>query len=170
MRALAYPGTMGAKSRAYRRQTLLDANNPLQYATTDATNRLDGAQAALAVSGDPVVCRALVLLLKGPDYDVRYLPVASLGMSGTLTGVQILLLALAHDTERRRRIFELLDRATINGCVHIAELTSVFEGSPERRREHNHADWKISWPCSTEQLKRHIDTALAASLLVDGSA
>ncbi len=150
---------------------MLDANNPLQYATTDATNRPDSTQPALAVSGDPIVCRALALLLKNPDYDVRYLPVASLGMSGTLTGVQILLLALAHDIERRKGgIFELLDRASNNSSVHIVELTSASEGSAERHREHNHADWKIFWPCSTEQLKRHIDTALAASLLVDGTA
>jgi hypothetical protein len=111
-----------------------------------------------------------VLLLKDPDYEVRHLPASSLGISGTLTGVQILLLALERDAERRRTIFELLDRATEAHGVHILELTSVCEDSPEQPRARNHAARKVSWPCSTDQLKRHISTALASSLLVDGTA
>ncbi|CAA9456234.1 MAG: hypothetical protein AVDCRST_MAG02-2306 [uncultured Rubrobacteraceae bacterium] len=39
-------------------------------------------QATLAVCGDPIICRALVLLLRNPDYNVRYLPDTSLGVSG----------------------------------------------------------------------------------------
>jgi hypothetical protein len=149
---------------------LLDGNNPSQDATPEVTVGLGSTRTALALYGDPIVCRALVLLLNGPDYDVKHLPAASLGVAGTLTGVHILLLALERGTECRRRIFELLDSAADADGVHVLELTSALGGSSERRRQHDHAGRKISWPCSTEQLKRHIDTALAGSLLTDGAA
>jgi hypothetical protein len=74
--------------------------------------------------------------------------------------VQILLLALERDTERRRMILELLDRATDVDGIHILELTAAFEGRPEWRPELTRTDRKISWPCSTEQLKQRINTAL----------
>jgi hypothetical protein len=74
--------------------------------------------------------------------------------------VQILLLALERDTERRRMILELLDRATDVDGIHILELTAAFEGRPEWCPELTRTDRKISWPCSTEQLKQRINTAL----------
>jgi hypothetical protein len=147
---------------------LLDGNNLSQDATPEVTLDLGSTRTALAVYGDPIVCRALVLLLKGPNYDVRHLPAASLGLAGTLDGVHILLLALERGTECRRSIFELLDSATDADGVHVLELTSALEGSSEQRRQHDHADRKISWPCSTEQLKRRIDTTLAGRLLANG--
>lgn len=149
---------------------MLNGNNPSQDATPEVTLDLGSTRTALAVYGDPIVCRALVLLLKGPDYDVRHLPAASLGVAGTLTGVRILLLALERGTECRRGVFELLDSATEADGLHVLELTSAFVDSLERRRQYDHAGRKIPWPCSTEQLKRHIDTALAGSLLADGAA
>jgi hypothetical protein len=112
----------------------------------------------------------LVLILRGPDYDVRYVPAASLSVAGTLSEVRILLLALEREAERRRIVLELLDSATDADGVHILGLTAGFKGIPERRLEPYRAEHKISWPCSTEQLKQHINTALTSRLLVDGTA
>jgi hypothetical protein len=112
----------------------------------------------------------LVLILRGPDYDVRYVPAASLSVAGTLSEVRILLLALEREAERRRIVLELLDSATDADGVHILGLTAGFKGIPERRLEPSRAEHKISWPCSTEQLKQHINTALTSRLLVDGTA
>ena len=80
------------------------------------------------------------------------------------------MLALEREAGRRRVIMELLDRATDAGDVHILELTDGFEGGPDRRRESARAERKISWPCSTEQLKQHINNALAGSLVVEETA
>ncbi len=74
-----------------------------------------------------------------------------MSVSVTLMDVQILLLALERETERRNTILELLDSATDTDGVHILELTAGLEGGPVRRQEHARAERKISWPCSTEQ-------------------
>ncbi len=148
---------------------MLDRDNSTRNLGAEVTSGSGPTQTTLAVCGDPIICRALVLLLRAPDYDVRYLPTTSLSVSGTLTGVQILLLALECDTERRRMILELLDRATDVDGIHILELTAAFEGRPEWRREHTRADREIYWPCSTEQLKQRINTALTNSSLTDGT-
>ena len=149
---------------------MLYRDNPAQHLEAEATSGASSTRTTLAVCGDPIICRALVLLLRGPGYDVRYLPAASLSVAGTLTGVQVLLLALEREAGRRRVIMELLDRATDAGDVHILELTDGFEGGPERRRESARAERMISWPCSTEQLKQHINNALAGSLVVEETA
>jgi hypothetical protein len=146
---------------------LLDKDNSNRDPGAEATSSLRFSQATLAVCGDPIICQALVLLLRGPDYDVRYVPDASLGVSGTLRGVQLLLLALERDTERRRTVLELLDRTPDADGIHVLELASAFESRPEQRRERTRADRKVSWPCSTEQLKQQIDVALTGRLLFD---
>ncbi|CAA9451942.1 MAG: hypothetical protein AVDCRST_MAG01-01-4691 [uncultured Rubrobacteraceae bacterium] len=101
---------------------------------------------------------------------MRFVPAASLSVAGTLTGVQVVLLALEREAEPRRVILELLDRATDASGVHILELSDGFESESERRRESARAERKISWPCSTEQLKRHINNALAGRLVVEETA
>ena len=80
------------------------------------------------------------------------------------------MLALEREAEPRRVILELLDRATDASGVHILELSDGFESESERRRESARAERKISWPCSTEQLKRHINNALAGRLVVEETA
>lgn len=149
---------------------MLYRDNPAQHLEVEATIGASSTRTTLAVCGDPIICRALVLLLRGPGYDVRYVPAASLSVAGTLTGVQVLLLALEREAEPRRVILELLDHATDAGGVHILELSDGFESEPEWRRESAPAERKISWPCSTEQLKRHINNALAGRLVVEETA
>jgi hypothetical protein len=144
-------------------------DNSTQYLEAEATIG-SGPQTTLAVCGDPIICRALVLILRGPDYEVRYLPTDSLNVAGALTEVQILLLALERGTERRRMVLELLDSAKDADGVHILELTAGFESIAERRRQPARAERKISWPCSIEQLKQHINTALTRRLVVDETA
>ncbi len=124
----------------------------------------------LAVCGDPVICRALVLILRSPDYDVKYVPTASLGVSGSLAGVQVILVASERDNERRRTILELVEEAIGADQVHVLALSAAFENRPELRREHAWADHKISWPCSTEKLKRRIEVAMIDCLPAGGTA
>ena len=100
----------------------------------------------------------------------RALAGALLAPLGLHPGQEILLLALERGAERRRLVLELLDSATDADGVHILELTAGLESIPGRRLKPSRAEHKISWPCSTEQLKQHINTALTSRLLVDGTA
>ena len=61
---------------------MLERESATRDLETEATSCLRFDQATLAVCGDPIICRALVLLLRNPDYNVRYLPDTSLGVSG----------------------------------------------------------------------------------------
>ena len=128
-------------------------------------------RATLAVCGDPVICRALVLLLRTPDYDVGYLPVASLGAPGSLANVQVLLLALERDAQRRKTTLDLVNKATAGAEVQVLELGNAFEGgSGQRREEPGWSDGRVPWPCSTEELKQHIEDALSNGLVAYGAA
>jgi hypothetical protein len=53
----------------------------------EVMHRLSFTPITLAVCGDSITCRALMLVLRGPDYDVRFLPAASLGESGSLADI-----------------------------------------------------------------------------------
>lgn len=127
------------------------------------TAALSTAAIRLAVCGDPVICRALVLILRSPAYDVRYVPVVSMGVPGALAGVQVVLLAPERDFEHRRAILGLVEAAKGADKVHLLELNSTFEDNPELCGEHTWSDSSISWPCSTEKLKRHIEAVLVGS-------
>ena len=121
---------------------------------------LSTAAISLAVCGDPVICRALVLILRSPAYDVKHVSVASLGFPGALAGVQVVLLGPERDPERRRKTLGLVEAAIGADEVHLLELSSAFEDNPEPRGAHSWPDSSISWPCSTEELKRRIQEAL----------
>lgn len=132
---------------------------------------LSSTRATLAVCGDPVICRALVLLLRTPDYDVGYLPVASLGAPGSLADVQVLLLALERDAQRRKATLDLVNRATAGAEVQVLELGHAFEGrSGQRKEKPVWSDGTVPWPCSTEELQRRIEDALSNRLGVYGAA
>ena len=123
-------------------------------------SHLSSVQATLAVCGDPIICRALVLLLRGPDYDVKYLPVASLGAPGALAGVQVLLLALERDATHREALLDGLKEATDATKIHVLELTAAHEDRPEWPRGYVRSNRGVPWPCSTEELKRYIGQTL----------
>lgn len=124
-------------------------------------SHLSSDQATLAVCGDPITCRALVLLLRGPDYDVKYLPIASLGATGALAGVRVLLVALERDATHRAALLDELKEATDATKIHVLELTAVHDGRPEWPRGYVRSDRGVPWPCSTEELKQHIEQTLS---------
>lgn len=149
---------------------MLVAENSPRSNGTRVISGLSSTQATLAVCGDPVICRALVLLLRAPAYDVEYLPIASLGLPGSLADVQVLLLALERDAQRRKAIVEMVNEATVGAEVHVMELSALYEGRSEPRRGHVWSDGKVPWPYSTEEeLKRHIEDALSNPLQVYGA-
>ncbi len=122
------------------------------------------AQTVLAICGDPVVGRALALLLRSCLYEVRFLPVSSLSEPVALEGVRLLLLAPTWDLDAERRevlLASLRDASAATGAP-ILELTSstgeARNGIARLRPEH-----VVPWPCTTEELERRIHAALLAA-------
>ena len=147
-----------------QRARILDEENPPQNHGTRVISALSSTQATLAVCGDPIICRALVLLLRSPGYDVEYLPIASLSEPGSLADVRVLLLALERDARRRKATLELVSEVTVGTEVQVLELSTAFEKRSGPRGEHAWSDGKVRWPCSTEELKRYIADALSNDL------
>lgn len=116
---------------------------------TDASVRL------LIFDGDPVVGRALELLLRTAGYDAVYLARDRSARPEAIGGAQLLLLAPGWDGESRR------DAAVLAGApgaenLPVLEMGAPPEGVPVR------SDRYVPWPCRTEELKRRIAAALAA--------
>ena len=116
----------------------------------------------VAICGDPVVGRALALLLRSSLYDARFLTTSSLSDPGSLEGVRLLLLTPTWelDADRREALLASLRDASEAAKAPILELTSsqVRNGQARLRSEHT-----VSWPCSTEELERRIQGALLAA-------
>ena len=115
------------------------------------------ASVALAVCGEPVVGRALVLLLRGARYDSRFVSVSTSGEVASLGGVRLLLLAPTPglSPERREALLAALGEATAVAGIPILELVP-----PPKRARARQA--QMSWPCSAEQLERRIEAILLA--------
>ena len=105
---------------------------------------------------DRVVGQALELLLRGADYDARFLGEPAMEKLGELLdGVQIVLLGPALNAERRERFVNGLraEPRTVN--IPVLELIPTREGGGNGHTCH------VMWPCKTEELARHIAEALA---------
>ena len=115
---------------------------------------------ALAICGDPVVGRALLVLLTSPRYEVRLLSVSSLSKPRALEGVRLLLFAPTPQlsTERRKALLAALKGMPGNSEVPILELVS----SEETREGGAQYGWghALSWPCKTEVLEQRIEAIL----------
>lgn len=117
----------------------------------------------LAICGNPVVGQALVLLLRGPGYDARFLPASSLSEPGSLEGVRLLLLVPTPELSTKRREALLASFRDTPGAaeVLVLELILSFGGSRDRGVR-DVSERAVPWPCSTEELKRRIEAALLA--------
>ena len=121
------------------------------------TRRGGSLQVSLVVCGDPVVGRALALVLRDSRYDARYLPLYPPGESGSLEGVQLLLLGPAPrlSAGRREALSTLLKHEAAAAGVTVLEL-----GPASGRETRGRSGRRVTWPCSVEQLKRRIEEAL----------
>ncbi len=116
----------------------------------------------VAVCGDPVVGRALVLLLQGPRYDARFVPASSLGEPEALDGVGLVLLAPTWELngEGRDALLASLRGAPGAAEAPILELTSSFSEATRIGEVRVGSEHTVPWPCSTEELERRIQAAL----------
>ena len=115
----------------------------------------------VAVCGEQVVGRALVLLLRGSRYDARFVPTSSLSEPGALEGVQLILLTPTWELNGERREILLASLRSASGTAEtpILELTAS-SGEARNGAASAGSEYTVSWPCSTEELERRIEAAL----------
>jgi hypothetical protein len=115
----------------------------------------------LAIWGDPVIGRALVLLLRGSGYKARFLPASSLNEPGALKGVRLLLVAPTPQlrTEHRDAFLGSLKDTLEGGQRPVLELVTRSEDS--RAGAARDDSWHtVPWPCKLEELEQQIEAAL----------
>ena len=122
------------------------------------TCRAGSLQVSLVVCSDPVIGRALALVLRGSRYDARFLPLYPPGESGSLEGVQLLLLGPAPrlSAGRREALSTLLKHEAAAAGVTVLELVPASERDARGR-----SGRRVTWPCSAEQLMQRIEEALS---------
>ena len=125
------------------------------------TRRAGSLQVSLVVCSDPVIGRALALVLRGSRYDARFLPLYPPGESGSLEGVQLLLLGPAPQLSagRREALLTLLKHEAAAAGATVLELVPAHGGEARAG-----SGRKVTWPCSLEELKRRIEEALSPEL------
>jgi len=118
------------------------------------------APITLVICGEPVVGRALVLVLRGSRYDVRFLTAASLSDPGALDGVQLLLLTSTFDSRWGEDLLVELGLAPGGDAgIPVLQLIAASERTPKGETRPGHV---LPWPCSIEELERRIEAVLLA--------
>jgi hypothetical protein len=115
-------------------------------------------KSTLLILGDSIIGRALELLLRSPDLDVRLLEEPSLEEPGFLDGIRILLIAPGMGAGLREDLMTLIKDRALAERIPILELTS-----DSREMKENSGRSFLPWPCPIEDLKRWIQEALLAS-------
>ena len=110
------------------------------------------------LSGDPLVGRALELLLKGAGYEVRLLaePDAS-RVEDLLHGIDVLLLDRGLSNGRREDFLGALASTLETATIPVLSLSPGSEGASAEE------DRVVPWPCKIEDLVREIEAARKAA-------
>jgi hypothetical protein len=121
------------------------------------------APVSIAVCGELVVGRALVLLLLDTHYDLEFLPAASLREPGSLEGIRLLLLTPTPgwSSGYHENLLTALNDDPVTADIPILELVTSPERTPDAGARVESRQ-RVLWPCSTEELKRHIATTLCS--------
>ena len=140
----------------------------------------------IVVWGDPVIARALVLLLRGSGYDARHLSDSSLSETKVLESVQILLLTPIPEPSSKQRealltslrntpgatkipVIELVPLRTTPRATKIPVIELVSEETTEGRAQYR--PWyTVLWPCRIQELERQIEAALHGNLGAESAA
>jgi hypothetical protein len=109
--------------------------------------------ATLIFDGDPVIGRALELLLRTAGHDARYVARNEAERATTLDGLQIVLLGPGWDADSRE-VAESIASARCAEVLPILEMGSPPDNLPSKPERF------VPWPCRIADLKRRIDAAL----------
>lgn len=116
---------------------------------------LPEARTTVAIlSGDPLIGRALELLLRGAGYEVRLLeePDAT-KVAGLLGDVDVLLLDRGLSNGRRESFLGALASTLETATIPVLSLAPASEGTLAEE------DRVVPWPCKIEDLAREIEAA-----------
>jgi hypothetical protein len=122
---------------------------------------------ALIILGDPVVGRALMLLLRGSGYEAKFVPASSLlSQHLRLKGSDLFLLTPTPQlsVERREALVASLEEGTRALKLPVLELaTPTSQETPKGGME---GEWWycVPWPCSIEELERSIEAVMSVVL------
>lgn len=106
----------------------------------------------MVFDGDPIVGRALEVLLRTVGYDTRYVAHDLVGGSEAFEGVRVVLLGPRWSARSRQTVAHAFGDSTAAKPL-ILEFGSPPEGvalKPERY---------LPWPCRTDELKRRLNAA-----------
>ncbi len=128
-----------------------------------APELVPAAPQVVILGGGLLVGRALELLLRSADCNVRFLGepslhVSELGGPGPLDGVRLLILAPGVSAGCREDVLALIGARTAEARIEVLELVDDRQEVLVGARE------VLPWPCRTEDLKRRVMAAL-----LDGS-
>jgi hypothetical protein len=126
----------------------------------DAAN-LEGS-IALTILGDPVVGRALMLLLRGSGYEAKLLPASPLlSQHLSLPGSDLLVLTPTPElsSEDREALVASLEERTSSLEMQVLELATPFQETPKGGMEGERWHF-VPWPCNVEELEQWIEAVL----------
>ena len=110
------------------------------------------------LSGDPLVGRALELLLEGAGYEVGLLEeLDAFRVEDLLQGVDVLLLDRGLSDGRREDFLGALAGTLETATIPVLSLSPGAEGTPAQK------DRVVPWPCRMEDLVREIEAARTAA-------
>ncbi len=106
------------------------------------------------LGGDPLVGRALELLLEGAGYEVRLLAeLDATGVEDLLHGVDVLILDRGLSDGRREDFMGSLASTLETATIPVLSLSPGPEGNAAEE------DRVVPWPCKIEDLVREIEAA-----------
>lgn len=121
-------------------------------------------RASLTIWGDSVVGRALMLLLRGSGYNVKFLPAAlPLGQPLPLRGSSLLVLTPTPQWSKKERQAFLgsLRKTAEAAIIPVLELRMPGE-EPQEESANRDASWHyVPWPCGVEELEEWIVALIA---------
>ncbi len=121
----------------------------------------------VAICGDPIIGRALVLLLRSSRYNAMFLPDQSLQEPGILQDVELLLLCSTLELGTNHRVTLLASlRAKIGAATtSIIELVGVTQETRSDQGQGDGSTHMVPWPCTIQELERQIEAALLTTPL-----
>jgi hypothetical protein len=118
----------------------------------------NNATSLAVLGGDPSIGRALMLLLQGVGYDVRFLPHPVGGDLGKLLdSVHLVLLAPALGPRARESLLSGVRRTPNHVTLPVVVLMPELDEAPPGDGMVTY----IPWPCRTAELSREIEALLS---------
>jgi hypothetical protein len=127
---------------------------------------------ALAIWGDPIVGKALVLLLRGSGYKAKFVPALPSSKPPSLKDTQLLVLTPTPQLsaeERTSLLTALLGDAAGATKLSVLELVTPSQKTPEELMR-SESWYSLTWPCGLEELAQRVEGILSRHLRARGES